>query len=553
MKAGHPFLGALLCGAWLMASCSDEPVLTASGGDASGADSAGDAAPDDDASPIDAGNETTGDAAEAGACTTGVLCGQSCVDTETNQQHCGGCDQACQGNETCCEGSCSTNCTLRITSVAPLFGPLSGNTWVTVAGEGFGVGAKAFVGGSRAPARVVDDQTMLILTPPGPQALVDIRVELGAETTTRLSAYSYSPRTLTGDWQKRDMSSARGNWPGISVLRSGRVLISGGVLNSAGNSVISTADVYDPATDTVEPTAGVMTAPRWTQISVTMLNEKVLLLGTWYGGYSPPSGPVADLFDPSTATFSSTQGQVGIEHWHPHGVLMADGRVLFVSGASSAVHIYDPDADSFSTVPGAPDCTGYRPVRLLDGNVLLVAGANSPTYLFDPETESITDVGPGPDALGGSVHTLVDGRVMVVGGTLPDLAAQQKYPTGVLEIWEPGANGFSALPYGLATPRQETLTTAMAGDGSILVLGGEVGNQVIGPACAINTFVITEGVERIFPDEGKVEPFPSLPEPNFVMSAATLHDGSVVAAGGAPCGNADAYPYFYFLEGRDPI
>ena len=37
-----------------------------------------------------------------------------------------------------------------------------------------------------------------------------------------------------------------------------------------------------------------------------------------------------------------------------------------------------------------------------------------------------------------------------------------------------------------------------------------------------------------------------------VMSAATMHDGSVVSAGGAPCGAANAYPYFYFLQGITP-
>jgi hypothetical protein len=284
---------------------------------------------------------------------------------------------------------------------------------------------------------------------------------------------------------------------------------------------------------------------------MTLLDERVLLLGTWYGGFSPPGGPVADLFDSKKETFSPTSQGPGVEHRNPKAVLLVDGRVLIVSGLSSEAQIYDPESDSFATLPGTPDLTGYRPTRLLDGRVLLVRGSKSTSYRYDPDGDSFEGVGPGPSAEGGHVFTLTDGRVIYVGGTLPDASAQMTYPTDVLEIYEPGGNGFSALPYHLMLPRQSTLTTAMAGDGSLLVLGGEVGNQVLISACEVNTFVITDQVERIFPDEGKVEAFPSLPEANFVMSAATLHDGSIVAAGGAPCGNAVAYPYFYFLEGRE--
>ena len=53
--------------------------------------------------------------------------------------------------------------------------------------------------------------------------------------------------------------------------------------------------------------------------------------------------------------------------------------------------------------------------------------------------------------------------------------------------------------------------------------------------------------------DGRVAPFASLPQKNFVMSAVTTLDGSVVAAGGAPCGGGAAYPYFYFLKGEPPV
>jgi hypothetical protein len=499
------------------------------------------------------GTTTTSSAGTGGTPCQGteIVCGGACVDTATSAEHCGTCDFACQGAETCCQGACSTACTLTITSVTPALGPLSGGTYLTVKGEGFGSGARVHLGTSRAPARVVDATTLLVVTPPGLAAKVDLRVDQGADHATRGAAFRYAPYGLQGDWQKIDMSSPRGNWPGIAVLQDGRVLISGGVSTSSGNSVEDTADLYDPATNLAGATAGNMSAPRWTQASVTLLTGNVLVLGTWFGGYSPPNGPLADLFDPATTTFTATANKPSVEHRWPHAVLLADGRALVVSYTVGTVEIYDPASDSFSLVASAPDCTGYRPTRLLDGRIALVKGAGATVHLFDSDTGTFTDAGAGPTALDGDLYTLPDGRVMYVAGSI--MGPTSMTPTDVLELFDPAASGFQPASYHLVEARERTLTTAMAGDGTVLVLGGEVGDQVLNPACAVNTFVLTDGVELIDPVAGQVTAFAALPEKNFVMSAATTLDGSVVAAGGAPCGGAEAYPYFYFLKGEPPV
>ena len=511
------------------------------------------------------GNETTTHTGGAGGTTTTssggtggtpcqgneIVCGSVCVDTATSGEHCGTCDYACQGTESCCQGACSTTCTLAITSVFPNIGPLSGGTYLTVKGQGFASGARVHLGTSRAPARVVDASTLVVVTPPGLAAKVDLRVDQAADHTTRGAAFRYAPYGLQGSWQKIDMSSPRGNWPGIAVLQDGRVLISGGVSTSSGNSVQDTADLYDPATNLAGATAGNMSAPRWTQASVTLLTGSVLVLGTWFGGYSPPTGPLADRFDPATKTFTPTASPPSVEHRWPHAVLLADGRALVVSYTIGTVEIYDPATDSFALVAGAPDCTGYRPVRLLDGRIALVKGAAAPVQLFDPEAGTFTAAGAGPTALDGDLYTLPDGRVMCVAGSI--MGATTMTPTDVIELFDPAANGFQPAPYHLVEARERTLTTAMAGDGTVLVLGGEVGDQVLNPACSVNTFVLTDGVERIDPVAAAVTAFAALPEKNFVMSAATTLDGSVVAAGGAPCGGGAAYPYFYFLKGEPPV
>ena len=496
---------------------------------------------------------TTASGGSGGAvCDPGtVACGAACVDPATDASHCGVCGFACGAAESCCQGACSTDCAVTILSTSPPTGPLSGGSWITVKGTGFAPGARVHLGGSRAPARVVDPETLLLVSPPGLAGKVDVTIDQGATHVVRAQAFEYASYGLDGTWQKIDMSAPRGNWPGIAALQDGRVLISGGVLTSNGSSVEDTADLYDPVAHTLVPTAGKMSAPRWTQASVTLLTGKTLVLGTWFGGFSPPNGPIADLFDPGNTTFTPTAGKPSTEHRWPHAVLLADGRVLIVGYAAGFLEFYDPATNAFSLSPTATDCSGYRPTRLLDGRVLLVKGGNAPVYVFDPENTTIFPGGDGPTAIDGDVYTLPDGRVLYVAGSIP--SGDALLPTDVVEIFDPAQMGFQPAPYHLAAARQRTLTTAMAGDGSVLVLGGEVGNQVLNPACANDTFVLTDTVERIDALAGNVTMFDKLPEKNFVMSAVTTRDGSIVAAGGAPCGGGMAYPYFYFLKGMMPI
>lgn len=528
-----------------LAGCSSDDGGTAANGGSGGTGGSG-------GSAGAGGSSASGGAGGASCAPPKAQCGAGCVDPSQDSANCGSCGYACKNGATCSKGSCSTSPSLSVGSISPSLGPMSGGTWLTIKGEGFAKGAKVKLGDARAPAGFVDAQTLIAQAPPGLAGKVDVSVDLGAAgSSVRGQAYTYAAFGLEGTWQKIDMTSARGNWPGIAVLQDGSVLITGGVSNSSGSSVQDTADLYDPATNKSVATAGKMSAPRWTQASVTLLSGKTLVLGTWFGGVSAVNGPLADLFDAKTKTFTPTANKPTLEHRWPHAVLLADGRALIVGYTSGVVELYDPSSDAFSDVAGAPDCTGYRPTRLLDGRVLLVKGGNAPVHLFDPEAGSFGDGGTGPSAIDGDLFTLPDGRVLYVAGSIP--TSTQLLPTDVLELWDPAQPGFKAASYHLSQKRQRTLTTAMAGDGSVLVLGGEVGDQVLNPACSSNTFVLTDGVERIDPVAGVVSAFDKLPEKNFVMSAATTLDGSIVAAGGAPCGGGMAYPYFYFLKGKPAV
>jgi hypothetical protein len=55
--------------------------------------------------------EVPSDSGEDAGCSEGLeLCGESCVDTSQNHEHCGGCDRPCEPVEVCMEGECFLEC-----------------------------------------------------------------------------------------------------------------------------------------------------------------------------------------------------------------------------------------------------------------------------------------------------------------------------------------------------------------------------------------------------------------------------------------------------------
>jgi hypothetical protein len=362
--------------------------------------------------------------------------------------------------------------------------------------------------------------------------------------------FSYLQYQLETTWEKVSMSSARGNWPGVAVLQDGRVLITGGVVTASGDSVTATADLFSPETGQTKALASKMSVPRWTQSSVPLLTGKVLILGTWYGGASWAT-PDADLFDPTTEAFAPTAAPPPAQAFFPHATLLPDGRVLIASTSSAPVQLYNPETDSFSVPAGGPTdpSSNYWPTRLQDGRILLVQGAKSPLYVFDPDTDTFSQAGTGPTALNGALFTLPDGRVLHAGGTI--LGNGLSTPTDAIELYDEATQSFAPASYKLTIPKQR-LSMALAGDGTVMVIGGNTNALQEPVACAQGGFLTTDVVDRINPALGQVSAFTSLPDKNFVMTAATLLSGSIVAAGGAPCGDALAYPYFYYLKSFKP-
>jgi hypothetical protein len=402
---------------------------------------------------------------------------------------------------------------------------------------------------------VVDASHATVLTPPGPAGLADVTIASGASTATLAGGFLYEAAGLTKQWIEVTMSTARGEEPALALLRDGRVLIAGGSQSEdIPSSTQASAELFDRPTTKFSPAANTMSASRWWDSAVTMLTGKVLVVGgtcDYWANASCSLDPVgqtkADLFDPTTNTFTPTAMPMSKPRSETLATLLVDGRVLVASLNDPSVEIYDPDADSFQLVPHTPGHGFGFMVRLRDGRVLLGGGqstSGTPAPLttsveaFDPDTSTFTTVGPLSKTryLGVGV-ALPDGSMIVVGGD----------PAGnVIERFDPMANTFSVAPYALSVGRSEE-AAVLVGDGTVLVVGGALTT----PGC--NT---TTSVEQIDPVAGTVSKFPDRPSSSTELSGVTLADGSVLVAGGVKCMPGTGGPnsnFVEFLAGVPPV
>ena len=165
----------------------------------------------------------------------------------------------------------------------------------------------------------------------------------------------------------------------------------------------------------------------------------------YYGGVLVPDGRVVfvpynsatiGIFDPSTNTYSTISGAPGSNAYRG-GVLLPDGRVLFVPYSATAIGLFDPSTNTLNTsvLAGASDsCAGG--VLLPDGRVLFVPHSATAIGLFDPSTNTLNTniyVGLTTDKYISGV-LLPDGRVVFVPFNLTTIGILSGFPRPPIEL-----------------------------------------------------------------------------------------------------------------------
>ena len=152
--------------------------------------------------------------------------------------------------------------------------------------------------------------------------------------------------------------------------------------------------------------------------------------------FVPYNAAFTTIYNPATNSYA-TLGPAPGNFAYIGGVLLPDGRVVFVPRNAAFTTIYNPATNSYATLGPAPGNNAYLGgVLLPDGRVVFVPLNAAFTTIYNPATNSYATLGPAPGnfAYAGGV-LLPDGRVVFV----PDSAA-------FTTIYNPNTNSYSTLP-----------------------------------------------------------------------------------------------------------
>ena len=317
-----------------------------------------------------------------------------------------------------------------------------------------------------------------------------------ARTTPLASAELYDPSSGTFTATGSMATSRIGHT--ATLLSNGKVLIAGGAGDTSPDGYylpVASAELYDPSSGTFTAT-GDMTARRLGHTATLLADGRVLIAGgpSIAGGHLvfPPD---AELYDPSTGTFTGIGTLDTGDHWSST-TLLADGRVLMV-GISA--HLYDPGTGGLSD-PINNNYFGdfgvyFNPkATLLMNGKLLFAGYDddegdfwSPE-LFDP-AGILTTTGKMSARRADHTATLLpDGTVLIGGrGWFQSGNSEYFYSTvNSAELYDPVAGTFSKTS-NMATDR-DGHTATLLNDGRVLIAGGV---QIVQPPPSVVTVVLS--------------------------------------------------------------
>jgi hypothetical protein len=240
-----------------------------------------------------------------------------------------------------------------------------------------------------------------------------------------------------------------------TLLQNGHVLIAGG--SSDGKSALASAELYDPTSQTFTATTGSMMVARMGHSAVLLANSalpnygKVLVVGG--------ADVTAELYDPTAGTFAATGSTLAL-HLGQTATLLQNGQVLVAGGGTAAAELYNPSTGAFTaTGDMTVSRSGHTATVLPDGRVLIAGGETAASAeLYDPVIGTFTSTGSMSEGRSGHTATLLDNGTVLVTGT--DRTA---------ELFSPGTGTFSVVgepSTGLGA------TATLRADGTVLVAGG---------------------------------------------------------------------------------
>ena len=233
----------------------------------------------------------------------------------------------------------------------------------------------------------------------------------------------------------------------------------------------------------------------------------------------------------------SLAGNMSTVRYTPTAVVLADGNVLVVGGASSAASdLYDPISNSWTSVGAMSTARNYQAGTILANGSVLVAGGQdengntlASAEIYNPTTQTWTLTGSmtTPRFLH-SASLLPNGEVLVAGGWSTCCTSSQ-YPLSSSELWNPTTGTWAAIG-NMANPHADQ-TATIFNNGNVLIAGGQ--NYAQGSLQEVGESAATELYEYA---TGTWNSVGNMTVARDYAGAALLSNGSVLEAGGAAGG-----------------
>jgi hypothetical protein len=325
-----------------------------------------------------------------------------------------------------------------------------------------------------------------------------------------------------------------------TLYGDGIVLVAGGT--DASGNVLKSAEIYGVSLGGVFITTGNLNTARTGAVAVLLPNGKVLVAGGSIDGIASGALNTAELYDPSTGTFTNTSQNMTAGRFGATATLLDNGKVLIAGGENStgvldSAELYDPTTDTFTATGNMNSArTGAAAVLLGNGKVLVAGGSSDGTAagalnsaeLFDPAGNS------GAGAFTALTATLSAARFQPEAALLPSgkvLLAGGLNSTGTLtsaDLYDPVANSFAASNGHMAQARAGGSAVALP-NGMVLLAGGTT----------------SQAVDLYDPESDKFDTTGSLQQSDTGLVETLLNNGDVFVVGlttaATPAADAELY------------
>ncbi len=371
-----------------------------------------------------------------------------------------------------------------------------------------------------------------------------------ADSTQRGSTAVRVVQSIQGFASAASMTTDRFGFT-ATLLLDGRVLVAAGgsPAPAGGTDILGSAETYNPQ-DGAFQASGSTGTPRIFHAASLLPNGKVLLAGG-----ATPSGTgttflsSAEIYDPMSDSFTATGPMTSARQDHT-ATLLKDGRVLVAGGENgtflAAAEVYDPSAGQFVPAGNMITARSRHTASLLpDGRVLFAGGHNDSGALatvefFDPAAMAFQSGGSmsAPrDRLSASL--LGNGRVLFAGGGTIDAGVSTR-PLDSADIYDPISGHLAAASgfYGV-TSHSATLLNS----GRVLLAGGDG----FFPGCPLGPATLDECLGRLTiaqtydPATGSIAQVPGMANARSEHKAVLLQDGRVLIVGGSFSNSVEVY------------